>query len=59
MIVVGGGVVGIEYAIMFAVLGVNVTVVDGRERPAWILRSGDRRLITLSMSFLGHDVPSR
>jgi len=32
MIVVGGGVIGIEYAIMFATLGVQVTVVDGRER---------------------------
>ena len=32
MIVVGGGVIGIEYAIMFAALGVNVTVVDGRDR---------------------------
>jgi len=32
MIVVGGGVIGIEYGIMFATLGVNVTVVDGRER---------------------------
>ena len=32
MIVVGGGVVGIEYAIMFATLGVHVTVVDGRDR---------------------------
>jgi NAD(P) transhydrogenase len=32
MIVVGGGVIGIKYAIMFATLGVNVTVVDGREQ---------------------------
>lgn len=32
MIVIGGGVIGIEYAIMFAALGVDVTVVDGRER---------------------------
>lgn len=32
MIVVGAGVIGIEYAIMFATLGVHVTVVDGRER---------------------------
>jgi NAD(P) transhydrogenase len=31
MIVVGGGVVGFEYAIMFAVLGVNVTVIEGRD----------------------------
>jgi NAD(P) transhydrogenase len=32
MVVVGGGVIGLEYAIMFATLGVNVTVVDGRDR---------------------------
>ena len=32
MIVVGAGVIGIEYAIMLAALGVQVTVVDGRER---------------------------
>lgn len=33
MIVVGAGVIGIEYASMFAKLGVDVTVVDGRDRP--------------------------
>jgi NAD(P) transhydrogenase len=31
MIVVGAGVIGVEYAIMFATLGVQVTLVDGRE----------------------------
>ncbi len=31
MIVIGAGVIGIEYAIMFATLGVEVTVVDGRK----------------------------
>ena len=31
--VVGAGVIGIEYASMFAALGVEVTVVDKRERP--------------------------
>lgn len=31
--VVGAGVIGIEYASMFAELGVDVTVVDRRERP--------------------------
>jgi len=31
--VVGAGVIGIEYASMFAVLGIEVTVVDKRERP--------------------------
>jgi NAD(P) transhydrogenase len=33
MVVVGGGVIGIEYASMFAALGVQVTVVDRRPRP--------------------------
>jgi NAD(P) transhydrogenase len=33
MVVIGCGVVGIEYASMFAALGVEVTVVDGRRRP--------------------------
>ncbi|MEL7499208.1 MAG: Si-specific NAD(P)(+) transhydrogenase [Planctomycetota bacterium] len=32
MIVIGGGVIGLEYGIMFATLGVRVTIVDGRER---------------------------
>jgi NAD(P) transhydrogenase len=33
MAVVGGGVIGMEYASMFAALGVAVTLVDKRERP--------------------------
>jgi NAD(P) transhydrogenase len=33
MVVVGGGVIGIEYASMFAALGIQVTVVDKRPRP--------------------------
>jgi NAD(P) transhydrogenase len=33
MAVVGGGVIGIEYASMFAALGVQVTVIDKRPRP--------------------------
>jgi len=33
MTVVGAGVIGTEYATMFQVLGVRVTLVDGRERP--------------------------
>src|SRR5262249_3733459 len=31
--VVGAGVIGIEYASMFAALGIEVTVVDKRDRP--------------------------
>lgn len=33
MAVVGAGVIGIEYASMFAALGIEVTVVEKRERP--------------------------
>jgi NAD(P) transhydrogenase len=33
MVVVGAGVIGIEYASMFAAVGVEVVVVDRRERP--------------------------
>ena len=33
MVVIGCGMVGIEYASMFALMGIQVTVVDGRERP--------------------------
>jgi NAD(P) transhydrogenase len=33
MVVVGAGVIGIEYAAMFAALGVQVTVIDQRPRP--------------------------
>jgi NAD(P) transhydrogenase len=32
LVVVGGGVIGCEYASMFAALGVRVALVDGRER---------------------------
>lgn len=39
VIVIGCGVIGIEYASMFAALGVNVTVVDGRKRPLEFLDS--------------------
>ncbi len=40
--VVGGGVIGIEYASMFAALGVQVTVVDKRER---MLEFLDREIV--------------
>ena len=42
MVVIGCGVVGIEYASMFALMGVEVTVVDGRERPLEFL---DREIV--------------
>lgn len=64
LIVVGGGVIGLEYAIMFATLGVRVTVVDGRER---LLEFCDREIVetllfharSLGMTMrLGEDVIS-
>jgi NAD(P) transhydrogenase len=42
MAVVGAGVIGIEYAAMFAQLGVEVTVVEKRERPLEFL---DREIV--------------
>jgi len=42
MAIVGAGVIGIEYASMFAALGVQVTVVDKRERPLEFL---DREIV--------------
>jgi NAD(P) transhydrogenase len=44
MIVVGGGVIGLEYALMFATLGVKVTVVDGRSQ---LLEFCDHEIIDL------------
>jgi NAD(P) transhydrogenase len=42
LIVVGGGVIGVEYACMFAVLGVRVTLVEKRDR---LLEFADREII--------------
>jgi NAD(P) transhydrogenase len=42
MAVVGAGVIGIEYASMFAALGVQVTVIDQRQRPLEFL---DREIV--------------
>jgi NAD(P) transhydrogenase len=42
MAVVGAGVIGIEYASMFAELGVEITIVEKRERPLEFL---DREIV--------------
>jgi NAD(P) transhydrogenase len=44
MIVVGAGVIGLEYASMFSALGVRVTVVDAR---AEVLDFADRELVEM------------
>jgi NAD(P) transhydrogenase len=42
LVVVGGGVIGVEYASMFAQLGIAVTIVEKRERPLEFL---DREIV--------------
>jgi NAD(P) transhydrogenase len=42
LVVVGGGVVGVEYACMFSVLGVRVTLIEKRDR---LLEFADREII--------------
>jgi NAD(P) transhydrogenase len=42
MIVVGGGVIGVEYCCMFAVLGVRVTLIEKRSR---LLEFADQEII--------------
>jgi NAD(P) transhydrogenase len=42
LVVVGGGVVGVEYACMFATLGVRVTLIEKRDR---LLEFADREII--------------
>ena len=55
--VIGGGVVGLEYASMFAVLGVEVTVIDGRQR---LLEFADQEIVeSLMYRLRGHGVVFR
>src|SRR5881394_4551997 len=60
--VIGGGVIGCEYASIFMALGVNVTLVDGRDRLIPFLDSeiSDRlrdRLAELGMNFWFNERP--
>jgi len=43
LIVVGAGIIGLEYASMFAALGVKVTLLDQAARLVRFCRSGDHR----------------
>ncbi len=57
MAVVGGGVIGIEYASIFTALGVTVTLVDGRDRIVPFVERElaerlQRRLEALGMTFV-------
>ncbi len=57
LIVVGGGVIGVEYACMFAILGVRVILIERRPR---LLEFADQEIVeTLSYHLRDHRVTMR
>lgn len=53
MVVVGGGVVGCEYACMFSALGIRVTLVEGRDRLLPFLDPEVSRILQENMAGMG------
>jgi NAD(P) transhydrogenase len=56
MLVVGGGVIGCEYACMFSALGIKVTLLEGRDRLLAFLDAEVAQLLTRCMIEMGIDV---
>ena len=56
MIVVGGGVIGCEYASIFTAMGVEVTLVDGRERLLPFLDAEISDLLRARLQSLGLNI---
>lgn len=56
MLVVGGGVIGCEYACMFAALGIRVTLVESRDRLLGFLDGEISQALLERMTALGIDV---
>ena len=56
MLVAGGGVIGCEYACLFAALGLKVTLVEGRDRLLGFLDTEIGDALTASMRKMGIDV---
>jgi NAD(P) transhydrogenase len=54
--VIGAGVIGCEYATIFAALGIAVTLIDGRDRLLPFLDVEISGRLRLQMQFLGVDV---
>ena len=59
IVIVGAGVIGIEYASMFAALGSKVTVVDAARATARLLRPRDRRGAALPPARAERHLPVR
>ena len=53
MLVAGGGVIGCEYACIFAALGIEVTLVEGRDRLLTFLDSDISEALAAAMKKLG------
>jgi NAD(P) transhydrogenase len=56
MAVVGAGVIGCEYATMFAALGIEMALIDGRDRLLTFLDGEMAEGLRLRMTLLGIDV---
>ncbi len=56
MLVVGGGVIGCEYACMFSALGIRVTLLEGRDRLLTFLDDDVAQLLSRSMTEMGIDL---
>lgn len=59
MVVVGGGIIGSEYASFFSTLGTDVTVIDKKERMLGLLDTEigshlQKYLMDLGLKFVGH-----
>jgi len=53
LLIVGGGVIGCEYACIFAALGVHVTLADGRNRLLGFLDAGISEALQKAMISMG------
>ena len=53
MLIAGGGVIGCEYACLFQALGVQVTLVEGRDRLLQFLDGEISQALAASMSKMG------
>jgi NAD(P) transhydrogenase len=57
--IVGGGVIGCEYATIFGALGIKVTLIDGRDRLLGFLDAELSGRLRLQLELLGIDVRLR